>query len=169
MSEYAQNAVASSQHDKAAAIPCPRARDYDMVAVVCIEKITSEDDAREMQERVCSQRLQDRGRITDRRFLNLHQTPLNSEKYASWNRLCAASTASGFPYPGRGQKPAGMQGKGFKQTSSPALSGPATAPVGVKASTAMPRSRHCISPRKTGSAVHIPANREQMSVPPSAR
>ena len=109
-----------------------------------------------------------RGVKRGERARDSHQTPLNSEKYASWYRFCADSTASGGPYPGSGQKPAGMHGNGLRQTSSPASSGPATVPVGVKASTAIPRSRHWISPRNTGSAVHIPAKSEQMSVPPAS-
>ena len=96
-----------------------------------------------------------------------HQTPLNSEKYASWYLFVADSTASGVPYPGSGQNPAGIHGKGLRQTSSPGSSGPATEPVGVNASMAIPGSLHWISPRNTGSALHIPAKREHMSVPPA--
>ena len=122
---------------------------------------------RKHAERVSkTRRLRDRGRVKPKPVLNLHQTPLNSEKYASWYRFCAAATASGAPYPGSGQKPAGMHGNGFRQTSSPASSGAAAEPVDVKASTAIPSKRHWISPRKTGSAVHIPAKSEHMSVPP---
>ena len=40
--------------------------------------------------------------------------------------------------------------------------------MGVYVAMAIPKRRHWSSPRNTGSAVHIPAKREQISVPPVA-
>ena len=60
----------------------------------------------------------------------------------------------------------GMHGNGRRQTNSPGSSGGLSEPVGVKLSMAIPNMRHWISPRYTGSAVDMPANKEQMSVPP---
>lgn len=143
-----QNAVRSSQHNDSASILGTRTSDDDVVAVICGK---------------LSQYLRRRVKT-----LYEHQTPGNSEKYDCWYRAFAFSTASAEPNPSRGQNPTGWHGKGFRQTSSPGSSGGEIFPSGVKASIAMPSIRHCISPRKTGSAVHMPAKREQISVPPTS-
>ena len=162
-SGYAQDTVATLEHDEAAAVACPRTRDHDMVAVDCV--IGRSHAAHTLHNAESHVSIAPDDSATE--LGHSHQTSLNSEKYASWYLFVADSTASGSPYPGRGQNPAGIHGKGLVQTSSPASSGAAAVPVGTNASMAIPRSRHWISPRKTGSALHIPANREQMSVPPT--
>src|SRR5436190_20275977 len=82
-------------------------------------------------------------------------TPGKRSKYAA--RYLAPS--------GSFQKPIGIEGNGFVQTSSP-FSPCSARPCSSKTSTAMPRPLHWISPLHTGRFALPRTKHETLSVPP---